>query len=381
MQGLQYSLLERNSIGLHYPPNSLKTILCLRGRDLLYQYCRENSVPHKKIGKLVVGLPHQQAYLSSLHKHCQSLSISWPPNGSTTSKLECPSELIGGTAARDLEPDLSRDIDGALWSPETGIVDSHSFMESLEKEITDSDGAGELVYGTKVVRVDASDEGWVIQLVTGESQEGDAVLAKVLINASGLSSTQIINSLLPPNSPDRLPMYFARGSYASYRGPGIGSISHLIYPVPESGGQGKGKQAHTNESLGTHLTLDLEGNVRFGPDIQWISPQSEDDAEFCKEHLIPTSDRMESMYEAITTYLPNISLGGLQPDYVGIRPKLGGPGSGFHDFKIRVDESGMTKRRKGEGKMITLLGIESPGLTSSLAIAELVVDEIMPRKE
>lgn len=295
-----------------------------------------------------------------------------------------PTDLISGDKIRELEPDLSKDIVAALWCPETGIVDSHSLMESLEKDIDDSEG-GELAYSTRVVRVDpfqrtkqatsrpesvASEDGWVVQAVTGGGEEGDAMLARTLINASGLSSPLILNGVLDQNK--RIPMYYARGSYSSYSGPGISQVSHLIYPCPETG-----RNAHAFESLGTHLTLDLQGKVRFGPDIEWMSPPSGEDeasADFWTKHLKPDESRLQQMHQAVTRYLPEVALEGMQPDYVGIRPKLIPPGGGFQDFMFRTDYAGEGNTKS---PMISLLGIESPGLTASLAIAEYVVKDML----
>ncbi|KAF9008819.1 FAD dependent oxidoreductase [Cyathus striatus] len=380
--------------GLYYPPESLKTRLCLRGRDLLYQYCKENDIPHQMTGKLIVGKSYQRSYLENLH--AKSLRLTWPKHTPLISQNEkvLPTKLLSRDEIKDLEPDLSEDIDMALWSPKTGIVDSHAFMESLEKDIIDSEG-GELVYSTRVVRVDPYQrpntsertpsteiaiDGWVVQVITGDTDEGDAMLAKVLINASGLSSTLVLNSILPSHR--HIPIFFARGSYASYNGPGISYVKHLIYPCPETGAN-----AHAFQSLGTHLTLDLNGKIRFGPDIEWISPPSkpkdvsaEEEADFWTKKLIPDGSRLQQMHEMVTGYLPGVTLGGMQPDYVGIRPKLVPPQGGFQDFVIRTDypTRGPNEGNK-HGPMISLLGIESPGLTSSLAIAELVVDSVLER--
>jgi len=189
----------------------------------------------------------------------------------------------------------------------------------------------------------------------------------------------VLNTILPKGS--RIPMYYARGSYASYHGPGISSVSRLIYPCPDTG-----PNAHAFQSLGTHLTLDLQGKVRFGPDIEWISPptenEDEDDADFWTRHLIPDESRVKEMHKAVMSYLPGVRLEGMQPDYVGVRPKLVPPGGGFQDFVIRTDyptkgpNAGDTR-----GPMISLLGIESPGLTSSLAIADLVVKLVEKHKQ
>ncbi|OBZ76698.1 L-2-hydroxyglutarate dehydrogenase, mitochondrial [Grifola frondosa] len=367
--------------GLYYPPDSLKTRLCLRGRTLMYDRCSKYNVPHKKTGKLVVAREQQRSYIEALHAKAKKLE--WPGHSSPGDRKipVLPTELISGDDARQLEPGLCKGIVAALWSPETGILDSHSFMESLEKDILETDG-GELVYSTRVVRVDphTDEPGWVVQTVTGDTEEGDALLARTLINCAGLSANLILNSLLPKQS--RIPMYYARGSYASYRGAATRSVSHLIYPCPAVG-----KDSHAFHSLGTHLTLDLQGKVRFGPDLEWLSPPDENadesrDPDFWQRHLIPDDSRIELMYEAVKEYLPDITLEGLQPDYCGVRPKLVPPGGGFQDFVFRTDYAdtirGLQKNRtNGGGPMISLLGIESPGLTSSLAIAEMVVDDML----
>ncbi|KIK65630.1 hypothetical protein GYMLUDRAFT_240136 [Collybiopsis luxurians FD-317 M1] len=374
--------------GLYYPADSLKTRLCIRGRELMYQRCQALNIPFQKTGKLVVATDEQRPYIENLHRKAQKLH--WPPHSSPDSKSSpaLPTKLISGDEARIMEPNLSKDIAAALWSPETGIVDSHSLMESLEKDILESE-AGDLAYATSVVRVDpyrsenskpapGEERGWVVQTVTGDDSgdaESDAILARTVFNASGLSGPFILNSMLP--SEKRIPMYYARGSYASYKGPGISGISHLIYPCPDVG-----PNAHAFASLGTHLTLDMNGKIKFGPDIEWISPESEDDVDFWTRHLVPDDSKMGEIHLAVTRYLPDVSLEGLQPDYVGIRPKIVPPGAAeFQDFLFRTDYPHQFGGGggKGESPMISLLGIESPGLTANLAIAEYVVDDIFGR--
>lgn len=377
--------------GLYYPADSLKTRLCLRGRHLMYQYCNQQNVPYKKVGKLVVARADQRAYIEGLHTKARG--ICWP---ALTPAHLCdnpvlPTELISGERARELEPDLSNEIVAALWSPETGIVDSHSFMESLDKDISDAEG-GEVTYQTRIVRVDphrgdprSSDAGWVVQTVTGDGEgDGDAMLARTLINCSGLSAHLILNSLLPRES--RIPMFYGRGSYASYRGPGIKHVSHLIYPCPQTG-----RTMHGFQSLGTHLTLDLDGKIKFGPDLDWLDPPPSSasdeavvhgaDPDFWQKYLVPDDTRLGMMHEAVTDYLPGVVREGLQPDYCGVRPKLVGPQGGFRDFEFHTHYPGSFLGAQAEGKerrpMITLLGIESPGLTSSLAIAERVVEVML----
>lgn len=380
-------------VGLYYPPGSLKTRLCLRGRHMLYERCQKYDIPYRKTGKLVVAHYHQRSYVENLYM--TSKKLKWPEHSAAWDPDEpvLPTELISGDDARELEPDLHMGIIAALWCPATGIIDSHALMESLEKDIIESEN-GELAYSTTVVRVDpykrstrpagspdidAAEDGWVVQTVTGDATEGDAVLARTLINASGLSANLVLNSLLPEDA--RIPMYFARGSYASYNGPGISSISRLIYPSPS-----KGKPSHDFQSLGTHLTVDLQGKVRFGPDLEWISPPPEKiseelDAGYWEKHLVPDESRLEEMHQSIQEYLPDVTLERLQPDYVGIRPKLLPPHGGFQDFILRTDySSDFGGGGDRDSPMITLMGIESPGLTSSLAIAEMVVEDMLIAK-
>jgi L-2-hydroxyglutarate oxidase LhgO len=364
---------------------------------MLYEYCDAHAVPYKKLGKLVVGREHQRSYLEDLHKKASALP--WPKIGSSSSRSDgpaVPTKLLSGDEARDLEPDLSKDIAVALMSSETGIIDTHTYMEALEKDITES-GTGSVVCSTEVVRIDPAKDGWIVQMRTILSDDGseqqdstDSILARVVINSTGLSAPFILNSLYkqltPPLPP--IPIWYARGSYASYHGPGVSNVRHLIYPVPETG-----PSAHGFASLGTHLTVDLGGNIKFGPDIEWIEPHSstftstndtttteEKAIDFWQEYLVASSKQIPSFFDSVSQYLPGIVESGLRPDYVGVRPKLLPHGGGFQDFVIKRDFSG---RFKGEdmtedegGPMISLLGIESPGLTSSLAIAELVDEQL-----
>ncbi|KIY45916.1 FAD dependent oxidoreductase [Fistulina hepatica ATCC 64428] len=332
--------------GLYYAPDSLKTRLCIRGRELLYERCCANSLPHRKLGKLVVATNKvQHQYLRSLHHKAKLLSQQFHGKH----PLHVPTQLISGDEARGMEPDLSPDVIAALWSPETGIVDSHALMESLERDIGNAE-SGQFVYSTEAVRIDSHpDAGWTVN---------------TLINVAGLSAPLVLNAILPLEK--RLPMYFARGSYASYHGPGVSNVKHLIYPCPAA--------AQAFHGLGTHLTLDMNGKIKFGPDVEWISPpsSSEDSVDFWKKYLVPDSTKLEEMHRAVTQYLPGVSIEGMEPDYVGIRPKIAPPGSGFQDFVIRLDAD-----RSGKRPMLSLLGIESPGLTASLALAEHIVDNVL----
>ncbi|GAA5959302.1 hypothetical protein JCM21900_003922 [Sporobolomyces salmonicolor] len=356
--------------GIYYPINSLKTALCIRGRDLLYQRCDEHGIPYRNTGKLVLAMSKDQInYLEQLHDKANRLREQGIG--------EVPLEWLSGDEVRKLEPDVGERVIGALLSPKTGIVSSHDLMANLEKEITDSD-TGEVVYGTRVVRIDraepsgggkrgdGSEDGWVIQTLTDDGSGGEgeraSVLAKSVINAAGLNAHNILNQILPESQ--RLKLHFAKGSYFSYRGPGVSQVRHLLYPCPEENVSLSG--------LGTHLTMSLENEIRFGPDVQWLDPLLEGDEEvpdFWEKDLAVTDERMAMAVEEVQKILPGVKADGFAPDYAGIRPKLSKKGETAVDFSVTHPAPGF----------ISLQGIESPGLTSSLAIAELV--EGMVRKE
>ncbi|KAK4054521.1 hypothetical protein OIV83_001015 [Microbotryomycetes sp. JL201] len=343
--------------GIYYPAESLKTKLCIRGRDMMYDRCTRNGISHRKTGKLIVATAdNQKAYLRQLEQKSKMINKQGTGN--------VPLTWLSGQEARRLEPDLGDDIVGALLSPETGIVSSHELMEDLENSIIDS-GTGELVYGTRVVRIDrhevrggskrgdGSEDGWAVQTVTNDGKHGDgersAVLAKTVINAAGLNAHHILNQIMDPQH--RLQQHFAKGSYFSC------SVQHLLYPCPDP---------TSLAGLGTHLTMNLSNEIRFGPDVEWLEPprneDGEDESDFWERHLSVNEDRLQAAIKEVKRFLPGVRDEGFQPDYVGIRPKLSGKGEPSADFSINLVAPAF----------ISLNGIESPGLTSSLAIAEYV---------
>jgi 2-hydroxyglutarate dehydrogenase len=349
---------------------------------MMYSYCAKHNIPHRRLGKLVVGREEQHEYLAKMHAKAQALRAPPHWNHSTDPQV-LPTEILSGDATRERVPQLAREIASALWSPSTGIVDSVALLTSLEKDIRDAGGT--IAYATRAVRIDSDTTaavqqrpGWVVQTVTGteenDGKNADATLAPVVINAAGLGATSVLNEILPPSR--HIPIYFARGAYAAYRGPGVRDIQHLVYPVDEASAA-KGASFH---SLGTHLTLDMAGNVRFGPDIDWLTDpdDAKRDEEVWEPHLSPDEERARSMHPAVLRYLPGVKPEGFQPDYAGIRPKLAPPGAPFQDFVVRTDYG--AEGSKGRALMISLLGIESPGLTASLALAEMVVEDIILSK-
>jgi 2-hydroxyglutarate dehydrogenase len=413
--------------GLHYPPNSLKTNLCLRGRELLYSYCEEFGVPYSQTGKLVVGHKSSKEYLEGIVDHLQALNDTKGNLGALISgqRKPPPVRVITGDEARELEPDLGLVVGWTLDSSRTGIVSTHDLMATLERQTLDSESA-EIVYDTKVVGLRPITakgiEGWVVETET-EGQV-DSLLAKHVINASGLNGPATLNTLLKggyletSDARRGIGCWYSKGNYASYsksKG-GVSSIKRLIYPLPD---MGSSKDGHGHQGLGTHLTVSLDGNFRFGPDTDWLFPPdpSERESDWWLKNLVALApspatlnqtredERLKAMHESVTSFLPGLALDGLSPDYAGIRPKLTGPGGSFKDFGVLYHQARDLHRQSvwqeafdwrntdqsheeifvgdtnkaGAASMITLCGIESPGLTSSLAIAEMV-GELVARR-
>ncbi|MGM4916174.1 FAD-dependent oxidoreductase [Tardiphaga sp. 813_E8_N1_3] len=311
--------------GIYYPAGSLMARLCVSGKQALYDYCQDRGIPHRNSGKLIVATrPEEIAKLASIKAHAEA-------NGVADLKQ------LSGTQARALEPALA--CEAALLSPSTGIVDSHSYMLSLRGEAEAAGAAFAFLAPLERGRVTAN--GFELD-VGGEAPM--TLACDMLINSAGLSATAIARML--DGMPLDLipPAYLAKGCYFSCNAKA--PFSRLIYPVPEPGG------------LGVHLTLDLAGQARFGPDVEWV------------DHIDYTVDpaRGERFYPAIRRYWPDLPDGALMPSYSGMRPKIVPPAVAVQDFMIQGAQT------HGVPGLINLFGIESPGLTSSLAIADYVAD-------
>ncbi len=309
--------------GIYYPAGSLMARLCVAGKQALYNYCDAHGVPYRRCGKLIVATAaNEDENLVSIKSHAEANGVD-------------DMRVLSAAEARALEPALH--CTGALLSPSTGIVDSHAYMLALRGEIEDSGGA--LAFHAPLLRAKAIREGFEIEI------GGDTPMAlqcRVLINSAGLSAPAIARAIEGMPS-ERIPTsYYAKGNYfsCSTRAP----FSHLIYPVPEPGG------------LGVHLTIDLGGQAKFGPDVEWV------------DSLDYTVDpaRAERFYPAIRRYWPTLPDGALTPSYSGIRPKIVPPAIARQDFVIQGPQD------HGLAGLVNLFGIESPGLTSSLAIADEV---------
>ena len=313
--------------GIYYKAGSLMARMCVAGKHALYRYCSEHGIPHRNCGKLIVATtPTETEKLAIDPRACRR------PMACSTCSC-CPA-----TAARALEPALN--CDAALLSPSTGIIDSHAYMLALRGDAEDAGAA--FAFHTPLIRAKA--DAGMIELEAGG--EAPMTLAcDLLVNAAGLDApaTSRAASRACRSSGSRT-AYLAKGNYfsCSARAP----FSRLIYPVPEPGG------------LGVHLTLDMAGQARFGPDVEWV------------DHIDYEVDpaRAERFYPAIRKYWPTLPDGALMPSYSGMRPKIVPPAVASQDFLIQGP------RDHGVDGLINLFGIESPGLTSSLAIADHVAE-------
>jgi L-2-hydroxyglutarate oxidase LhgO len=311
--------------GIYYPTGSLRAQHSTRGRRMLYEFCTTHGVAFNKCGKLIVAT--DAAELSKV----EALMAQGEANG--VEGLE----LIGGNAARTLEGELA--CIGALSSPESGIIDSHTYMRALWGELEDR--GGRVAFATSVERMSFAAEHWRVTFV---GRDAGSVDFDAVINSAGLGAQALARQIEGYPAEKVPPLVLAKGNYFAFAGKPV--FSRLIYPTPVDGG------------LGVHVTLDLAGRMRFGPDVEWI------------DHESYTVDprRADAFYDRIRRYWPAVPDGSLVPDYCGIRPKLGGPGQPAADFLI-ADEAA-----HGMKRLICLFGIESPGLTSSLSLAEAVAD-------
>jgi len=325
--------------GLYYPPGSLKARLCVAGRRMLYDYCAERGIGHRRCGKLVVA--GNAAQIDEL-RATQARALA---NG--VDELQ----WLTRAQAQALEPQL--ECQAALHSPSTGIVDGHGLMLALLGDVESAGGL--LAVNSKVNRLVALDgKAQAAIKIEVSSPDGDTTLmARSVVNAAGLDAIALAHRTqgLPPAHRPPLPTRWAKGSYFTLSG--RAPFGRLIYPVVE----------HDSASLGVHLTLDLGGQARFGPDLQWV--QTPDD-------LQVDAARAAAFEAEVRRYWPALPAGALQSGYAGVRPKLTGPGEPAADF--RVDGP----RQHGVPGLVNLLGIESPGLTSCLAIAEWVAAALQP---
>ncbi len=305
--------------GLYYPAGSLKARLCVQGREMLYAYCAERGVPHRRCGKLIVATAAEQ--IPAL----EGIAARALANGVTDL------QWLDAAAAQALEPALQ--CVAALHSPSTGIIDSHALMLALQGDLEHAGGL--VALNSPLAQAHCTAEGIHLQ-----AADGTVLLARTVVNAAGLAAPDLarrFEGLDPRHVPTP---YYAKGNYFTLAG--RAPFSRLIYPAPEAAG------------LGVHLTLDLGGQARFGPDVQWVDDPAD---------LQVDPARGDAFYAEVRKYWPGLADSALLPGYAGMRPKITAPGEAAADFVVQGPAV------HGVPGLVNLFGIESPGLTSSLAIA------------
>ncbi len=332
--GIGHGVSSRNSevihAGLYYEPSSNKAKLCVRGKQLLYELCAARGVSHAHPGKLIVATdPSQHAALGSLQAKALANGV--------------PVVWLTAAEARALEPSLS--CSAALLSPTTGIVDSHGFMIALQGDLEHAGGM--VALESCVLGADFTHrEGAVLTV-----RSGDAITelqAHTVVNATGLHATHLARKFLGLSARHIPQEHYAKGSY--YALAGKAPFRHLIYPAPDGAW------------LGVHLTLDLGGQARFGPDLEWLGGNDPDAIDYAVDPR-----RADRFYDAVRRYWPALPDHALHPSYSGVRPKIYAPGEPAADFRIDGPAT------HGVPGLVNLFGIESPGLTGAMAIAEQVV--------
>ncbi len=309
--------------GIYYPQGSLKAALCVQGKELLYAYCAERGLPHRRCGKLIVATSDEQV------SQLDGILAKARANGVT--------DLVKLSAqeAQALEPALH--CTAALLSPSTGIVDSHAFMLSLQGDLENAGGL--VALGSRVASAQRTADGLMVR-----TDDGTELLARVVVNAAGLHAPAVASRFEGLPAAKVPQAWYAKGNYFTLAG--RSPFSRLIYPVPEAAG------------LGVHLTIDLGGQAKFGPDVQWVDSP---------EDLVVDPSRGDAFYAEVRKYWPALADGALQAGYAGIRPKISGPHEASADFVLQGP------RDHGVPGLVNLFGIESPGLTSALAIGERVL--------
>lgn len=314
--------------GIYYPPGSLKARVCVEGRQRLYRYLQERGLPFKACGKLIVATSaSQRPVLEGIAARAAASGVD-------------SLRFVDTAEARAMEPEVACEL--ALLSPETGVVDSHAYMLSLLGECEAAGGS--LALGTPITGWRREAEGFSVDF--GGADPATYTVDRI-VNSAGHGAPRLLHKLAGFPGEHIPKQSFAKGNYFSLLGKQ--PFSHLIYPVPEAAG------------LGIHATIDLAGRVKFGPDVEWVEHDQD---------LVVDPARAERFYAAIRTYWPGLGDGSLVADYAGIRPKLHGPTEPMPDFRIDGPDV------HGVPGLVNLLGIESPGLTSSLAIADLAAERL-----
>lgn len=316
--------------GIYYPKDSLKARTCVEGRELIYRFCEENKIAHRKMGKLIVAIDKSEV------KDLEELLRRGLENGVDDIKIVSRNEI------KALEPNV--EAEAAIYSSFTGILDSHSFMKNLLLQFEARGGT--IAYNTELIAIEKTREGYELT-AEGRAKESFKFSTKILINSAGLNSDNVAQMAGIKEKDYKLK--YCKGSYFRVRNDKAQFIDRLIYPVP----------IKEKAVLGIHATLDLAGGLRLGPDDEYVNKidYSVDEA------------KKAIFYESVRRSLPFIEREDLTPDVAGIRPRLQGPSEAARDFIIKEESE------KGLPGLVNLIGIESPGLTGSLSIAKLIAKE------
>lgn len=322
--------------GLYYPEGSLKESLCLEGKHSLYAFCEAYDVPFQRIGKLIVSPTPQHPKLIELEAKANRLDIEV--------------QRLNRAELAETEPHIR--AAEALFSPTTGIIDSHCYLSRLEQQA--SENGALLMNRTRFIKATPHQHHWQILLDTDDGRT--TITAAKLINAAGLNANQIASQMIEQGGQaiDPLPLFPCRGEYFSYQGQA--PFQHLIYPLPEANLAG----------LGIHATLDMGGGLRFGPNVRYLSSCALRSAQYDCD---VTETSRQQFVHAIQRYFPTLEPHRLQTDYAGIRPKLHSAQSTAQDFRFLAGPDHVPPS-------LHLLGMESPGLTASLAIAETAIQHL-----
>ena len=319
--------------GIYYPPGSLKAVLCVKGRKLLYEYCIKHDIPYNKCGKLIVATKQEEISI------IKDIKETARDNGVDL-------EILEKDHVRALEPAVF--ALKALCSPETCIVDTHSLMKSFETRIVHN--GGQIVYGSEVTGIRKLDKGYEIQLMDAAGQEF-CFSTGIVINSAGLYADRI--AAMAGINDEKLSIHFCKGEYFRLNPPKNRLISRLIYPVP----------CHNLEGIGIHATIDLAGGVKLGPDVNYLDSNIQD-------YHVDVS-KQEVFWRSAKKFLPFLSQDDISPELAGIRPKIQKKGDPVKDFYI------MEESARGLKGFVNLIGMESPGLTSCLSIANYILELVI----
>jgi L-2-hydroxyglutarate oxidase LhgO len=315
--------------GIYYPKDSLKAKLCVEGKSLLYDYCKKYEIPFKNCGKLIVATDDKEIAV-----------IDGIKNTAAGNGVDL--EIFDRNRIKELEPEVF--ALKALFSPTTGIIDSHSLMKRFETNILIN--GGQIVYGSEVTGIRKTDEGYEISILDAD-KNNFSFTSRMIINSAGLTSDKI--SEMAGMKDERLSIHFCKGEYFRIKPPKNRLLNRLVYPVP-----------HTNlEGIGIHVTIDMGGGVKLGPDVTYLESNVYDYS------LNP--EKQEAFWKSARKFLPFLEIDDIAPEMAGIRPKTQKPGEPVRDFYISEESE------RGNPGFINLIGMESPGLTSCIAIANHVM--------